>query len=198
MSAKFPRGGGSRVFFGRQSKSTKGPIFCNNSVIIFALLSVDFSMVFWQWQNYRTFPKYSDTQKICCNHSKIWTMWLYHRAMSPNGADGMANSVDPDQTAPLGAVWSGSALFAQAYLSENSRSLLYCKNPKNSDTRKSCYNYHKLWTRLVYHKIMPPKDAYEMTKSVDFDHWSGSAIFVKTCLFENLGSLRCNRAWLLQ
>ena len=24
----------------------------------------------------------------------------------------MANSVDPDQTAPLGAVWSGSALFA--------------------------------------------------------------------------------------
>ena len=36
--------------------------------------------------------------------------------MSPNDADGMANSVDPDQTAPLGAIWSGSALFAQAYL----------------------------------------------------------------------------------
>ena len=33
--------------------------------------------------------------------------------MSPNNADGMANSVDPDQTAPLVAVWSGSALFAQ-------------------------------------------------------------------------------------
>ena len=43
--------------------------------------------------------------------------------MSPNDADGMANSVDPDQTAPLGAVWSGSALFAQAYLSENLGSL---------------------------------------------------------------------------
>ena len=28
-------------------------------------------------------------------------MWLYHRVMSPNDADGMANSVDPDQTAPL-------------------------------------------------------------------------------------------------
>ena len=27
---------------------------------------------------------------------------LYHRVMSPNDADGMANSVDPD---PLGAVW---------------------------------------------------------------------------------------------
>ena len=39
--------------------------------------------------------------------------------MSPNDADGMANSADPDQTAPLGAVWSGSALFAQTCLSEN-------------------------------------------------------------------------------
>ena len=72
-----------------------------------------------QLQAYRKFPKYSDTQKICCNHSKIWTMWLYNRVMSPNDADGMANSVDPDQTAPLGAVWSGSALFAQTCLSEN-------------------------------------------------------------------------------
>ena len=45
--------------------------------------------------------------------------------MSPNDADRMANSVDPDQTAPLGAVWSGSALFAQAYLSENYGSLRY-------------------------------------------------------------------------
>ena len=46
--------------------------------------------------------------------------------MSPNDADGMANSVDPDQTAPLGgAVWSGSALFAQAYLYENLGSLRY-------------------------------------------------------------------------
>ena len=46
-------------------------------------------------------------------------MWLYYRVMNPNDANGMANSVDPDQTAPLGAVWSGSALFAQTCLSEN-------------------------------------------------------------------------------
>ena len=45
--------------------------------------------------------------------------------MSPNDADGMANSVDPDQTTPLGAVWSGCALFAQAYQSENLGSLQY-------------------------------------------------------------------------
>ena len=42
--------------------------------------------------------------------------------MHPKDADGMANTVDPDQTAPI--------LFAQAYLSENLGSLRY------SDTRK--------------------------------------------------------------
>ena len=45
--------------------------------------------------------------------------------MSPNDAEGMANSVDPDQTAPVGAVWFGSALFAQTYPSENLGSLRY-------------------------------------------------------------------------
>ena len=42
-----------------------------------------------------------------------------------NGEMGIANSEDPDQTAPLGAVLSGSALFAQTYLSENLGSLRY-------------------------------------------------------------------------
>ena len=40
--------------------------------------------------------------------------------MGPEDADGMTNSVDPDQAAPpLGAVWSGSSPFAQTCLSEN-------------------------------------------------------------------------------
>ena len=30
-----------------------------------------------------------------------------------NGTNGIANTEDPDQTAPVGAVWSGSALFAR-------------------------------------------------------------------------------------
>ena len=92
--------------------------FFLNMVIVIS--SVSSCMV-----KYRKFPKYSDTQKICCNHSKSWIMWLYHRIMSPNDADRIANSVDPDQTAPLGAVWSGSALFAQTYLSENLGTLRY-------------------------------------------------------------------------
>ena len=45
--------------------------------------------------------------------------------MHPKEAEGIANSVDPDQTAPLGAVWSGSALFAQTCLSENLWKLRY-------------------------------------------------------------------------
>ena len=32
-------------------------------------------------------------------------MWLYHRVMSPNDADGTANSVDPDQTARSSLIW---------------------------------------------------------------------------------------------
>ena len=34
--------------------------------------------------------------------------------MGAKDADRIANSEDPDQTAPLGAVWSGSALFAKS------------------------------------------------------------------------------------
>ena len=101
-------------------------IVCSNSHFIYKfkpVLSIKHYQNHHGFKSYRKFPKYSDTQTICCNHSKIWTMWLYHRVMSPNDADGMANSVDPVQTAPLGAVWSGSALFAQAYLSENLGSL---------------------------------------------------------------------------
>ena len=60
----------------------------------------------------------------------------------------MANSVDPNQT----AVWSGSALFAQAYLSENLGSLRYSL---------------KLWTMKFYHTDMPPKDAKGKANQID-------------------------------
>ena len=63
-------------------------------------------------------------------------MWLYYSVMFPNDADAMANSVDPDQTAPLGAVWSGSALFAQAYLSKNLGSLWYLETEPTSPNSK--------------------------------------------------------------
>ena len=43
--------------------------------------------------------------------------------MHPKDAEGIANSVDPDQV-----VWSGSALFAQTCLSENLGKLRYLNN----------------------------------------------------------------------
>ena len=53
---------------------------------------------------YRKIPKNSDTWKIYCHHPKISKRWHYHRVMCPKDAEWIANSVDPDQTAPLGAV----------------------------------------------------------------------------------------------
>ena len=74
---------------------------------------------------YRKVPKFSDTRKLCCNLPKIQekrpNLWVFRQ----KDANGIANSGDPDQTAPLGAVCSGSALFAQTYKSENVGSLRY-------------------------------------------------------------------------
>ena len=68
-------------------------------------------------------PKFSEAQNLCCNLPKIETKSTILRVLFKNDANGIANSEDPDQTAVLGAVWSGSALFAQTYLSENLGSL---------------------------------------------------------------------------
>ena len=49
--------------------------------------------------------------------------------MHSKDADGMANSIDPDQIASSEAVWSWSSLFAETYLSqyiEFVRYILYC------------------------------------------------------------------------
>ena len=63
---------------------------------------------------------------------KIQTTRPNHGIFCPKDANGIANSEDPDQTAPLGAVWSGSALFAQTYLSENLGSLRYAEWPEST------------------------------------------------------------------
>ena len=61
--------------------------------------------------------KYRNLSLITVNFLNIWTPKKFvvitlkfelcgstMRVMSPNDADGMANSVDPDQTVPLGVV----------------------------------------------------------------------------------------------
>ena len=37
---------------------------------------------------------------MCCNHPKCGTRCLFLRVMHPKDVAGIANSVDPDQTAP--------------------------------------------------------------------------------------------------
>ena len=70
--------------------------------------------------------------------------------MQPNDASWMANSVNPDQTAPQGTVWSGSTLFAQAYLSKNLGSLQQCDiwldNIKICDSNNSCDLLSETWS----------------------------------------------------
>ena len=48
--------------------------------------------------------KVSETHLVYCKHTKIQTKGFYHCVMSPNDANGIANSEYPDQTASLGAV----------------------------------------------------------------------------------------------
>ena len=55
---------------------------------------------------YRKNLKNSDIWKIGCNHPKIWTTRFYHTVMLPKDANAIANSVDPDQTAPRSSlIW---------------------------------------------------------------------------------------------
>ena len=77
---------------------------------------------------YRKVPKFSDARKLCYNNNlpKIQTTRPSLRVFLQKDANAIANSQDPDQTAPLGAVLSGSSLFAQTCLSENLGLLRYC------------------------------------------------------------------------
>ena len=69
-------------------------------------------------KHYRKNSKIWDTSINCHNRPKNRKIWCNIALMHPKDADGMANSVDPDQTASSEAVWSWSALFAETYLSQ--------------------------------------------------------------------------------
>ena len=53
---------------------------------------------------YHKVPKFSDARKLCCNLPKIQTKSPNLRLFRQKDAIRIANSADPDQTAPLGAV----------------------------------------------------------------------------------------------
>ena len=49
-------------------------------------------------------PKFAYSQNVCCNLPKIQTKRQNLLIFQLKNANGIANSEDPDQTAPLGAV----------------------------------------------------------------------------------------------
>ena len=53
---------------------------------------------------YCNVSKFSDARKLCCNLPKIQEKRPNLCAFRPKDANGITNSGDPDQTAPLGAV----------------------------------------------------------------------------------------------
>ena len=54
--------------------------------------------------HYHKVPKFSDARNFCCNLPKTQTKRPNLRVFRQKVANGIANSEDPDQTAPLGAV----------------------------------------------------------------------------------------------
>ena len=54
--------------------------------------------------SYPKVPKFSDARKLCCNLTKIQTKRPKLMVFYQNDANRVANSEDPDQAAPLGAV----------------------------------------------------------------------------------------------
>ena len=74
---------------------------------------------------YRKNSKNWDTRNKCHNCPTIGTVGFYSAVLCSKDADRITNREDPDQTAPWGAVWSGSALFAQTYPSQYLKLLRY-------------------------------------------------------------------------
>ena len=56
------------------------------------------------FSSYRKVPKFWDARKLGCYLPKIQTKQPNLRVFCQKDANGIANSEDPDQTAPLGAV----------------------------------------------------------------------------------------------
>ena len=82
--------------------------YCSNFRVITANFSgvqtFQIFMVKKKGCSYRKNPKISDTRKFAVITLKVEQDGFSLRVMHPKDAEGIANSVDPDQNAPLGAV----------------------------------------------------------------------------------------------
>ena len=100
--------------------------------------------------NVLIYHKNWDTRKNCCNYPKIVTISFYYRLIGPKDADRMANSVDPDQTAP------GFTLFAQIFLSNNLGSLRkkqYCGRKRKYKWAREQQNLQNQMTMCIQQRL---------------------------------------------
>ena len=73
--------------------------------------------------------------------------------MHPKDADGMANSIDPNQTASSEAVWSWSALFAETYLSQYIEFVRYIRSIDIKISSFQIMPLKDLWNNIFGHDV---------------------------------------------
>ena len=99
---------------------------------------------------YRKNSKIWDTSNNCHKCPKNRKVWCNIALMHPKDAHGMANSVDPDQTASPEAVWSWSALFADTYLSQYIEFVWYTPSPLSPQSYLNCQsNLYEITMNIV-------------------------------------------------
>ena len=81
------------------TQPTKVQISCTSALAVHSL-----RCLLTGWYNYRKIPKFLDASNLCCKILKIQTKRPNLKGILSKCANGIANSEDPDQTAPLGAV----------------------------------------------------------------------------------------------
>ena len=70
---------------------------------IITAISFDRLIFRFSWLSTEKKYKYWDTWNYCCNYPKILEVWFQHTIIHPKYVESIANSVDPDQTAPIGS-----------------------------------------------------------------------------------------------
>ena len=113
-------------------------------------------------------------------------MWFYHTVKSTEGADGKTKSVDPDLSAPSGAVLSGSTLFTKTFL-------IICYHVSHHMTKPTKWPIHPGKTCAL--NGYPRTQAFFMWTSKNSDqtgHWSESLLGTQVILLV----LSCGSSWL--
>ena len=103
-------------YYWKGRKTAKSPIY--SSLLVTRHGTYSIREILSSKRIYRKNSKNWDTWNNYHGCPTIGTVGFYSAVLCSKDANRITNREDPDQTAPWGAVWSGSALFAQTYLSQ--------------------------------------------------------------------------------